>query len=156
MKKYLFIVLLVGVCFGQKNPDDSIYNIAMEIVKLGDEQGIVLTKEFQDIYRFQLDNGSFGQGSFSYLIEYFLGISEKVSSIGMITNYFNIIRLCGGSNEFTNQDLELKIADLSTHIDLTRRVIKDISDSLKNEYSVSKLANNYLRYMDKLQGIINS
>lgn len=32
----------------------------MENVNLGNEQGIVLSKEFQDIYRFQVDNDSYG------------------------------------------------------------------------------------------------
>jgi len=167
MKKYLFIILLVGVCFGQKNPNDTLwcsycktelenYNIAKEISNLQTTQGRKLDNETEAIFLFQANNGNFGKGSFIFLSEYFHSLGEKALDVHACFVYYEIIRSCGGSNEFTNEHLRLKINSLKVYLDITRRAIKEQSNSLKNEYSVSKLANDYLRYIDMLQGIIDS
>jgi len=204
MKKYLFIVLLVGVCFGQKNPceeglyiylsnqrvenlskqdmemlkrlnqecldyksslklkenqlldGDVLFNKAMEMVRLMNGEGEKLIKEMTDIYNFQKNNGSFGQGAFYVIMPYLMDINKTLKNISSITFYYREIKSCGGNNFYARGDFKIRFEALQGYIGLTKDAIYGESELLKNDYSVSKLVDGFNRYMDKLQGIIDS
>ena len=158
MKKYLFIVLLVGVCFGQKYQsfdDVNLFIKAIEITKLKNEEGVALFDEIMNIFNFQKNNGSFGQGSFHVIMSNFMDLNKILNNISNIAFYYAEIEKCGGSNEYTIKDLKNKLENLEGYIVINKDAINGESQLLKNEYSISKLADDIVRYLDKLQKLID-
>tara|TARA_B100000003_G_scaffold166652_1_gene153082 strand:- start:513 stop:1001 length:489 start_codon:yes stop_codon:yes gene_type:complete len=162
MKKYLFIILLVGVCFSQNNDLFEGITIVEEYSDYRKAQNIVSTIEKlfelnnkkEDINRIlMMNNNILVLEQLEHLSVNFESLFNNITDMRAMIEFHKIIANCGGDNSFTDAKIKIYLDSVSFHIKRENKM-NNYRKKLTQDSGILNWYNNYLQYVSDIETLL--